>query len=190
VLAYVAANRPLRLALLACTLAVFNGSLTAMRPIFARHVLGVGSLGYGSLAGAAGLGGLATAFALALLPPFSRPGLAIVASMLGFSVSCFLYAFAFSYEYLLAIEFMSGVWGQIWMVSTFSGFQMAVPETMRGRIVGLVFTLAMLAPMSQLGIGLLADAVGDQLAMGIFGAIPTLVLGALLLRGRRALAQM
>jgi hypothetical protein len=48
----------------------------------------------------------------------------------------------------------------------------------------------MLAPMSQLGIGLLADAVGDQLAMGIFGAVPTLVLGALLLRGRRALAQM
>lgn len=190
VLAWVADHPPVRLALLACTLAVFNGSLQAMRPIFARHVLGVGSVGYGSLAAAAGLGGLTTAFALAALPPLRRPGLMIVGSMLGFSASCLLYAFAFSYEYLLAVEFLSGVFGQIWMVSTFSGFQMAVPEAMRGRIVGLVFTLVMLAPVSQLFIGMLADAVGDRQAMGIFGAIPTALLALMLLLGHRSLARL
>lgn len=190
VLDYVGANPGVKWALVACTMAIFNGSLQAMRPVFARHVLEVGSVGYGSMAGAAGLGGLTTALVLALRPPLRRPGVVVVASMLGFSACCFLYAFAFSYAYILAVEFLSGVFGQIWMVATFSGFQMAVPEAMRGRIVGLVFTLVMLAPVSQLFIGMLADAIGDQLAMGIFGLTPTLALAVLLAASWRSLARM
>ena len=119
-----------------------------------------------------------------------RPGLIIAGSMLCFAALIVLYAFAFSYEYILAVEFGTGVCGQIWMVATFTGMQMAVPEEMRGRVMGLVFMVVMLAPMGALLVGMLADAVGDQLAMGIFGAMPTLLLVAILAFGWRTLREL
>jgi MFS family permease len=189
-LAYVWTHPPVRLVLIACSLSVFNGAVTAMRPIFARHVLGVDSLGYGAMAGAAGLGGLVTAVAMAGLPSIRRPGPWIVASMLAFSLLIVLYAFAFSFEYILVIEFLSGAAAQIWMVSTFSGLQMAVPDDMRGRVVSLVFTVVMLAPVGGLFVGLLADTIGDRWALGIFGIIPATVLAGLLVGGYRSLRKL
>jgi len=126
-LSYVRSHRPVLLALVACSMAIFNGALFAMRPIFARHILHVGSVGFGMMAATSGLGGMTGAALIASLPGFRRPGLMIAASMLGFSTTILLYSFAFSYEYVLGIEFLSGFFGQLWMVSTYSGLQMAVP---------------------------------------------------------------
>ncbi len=189
-LAYVWSHPPVRLVLMACSMSVFNGSVAAMRPIFARHVLGVDSVGYGAMAAAAGLGGLATAVVLAGLPSARRPGPWIVASMLVFALLIVLYAFAFSFEYILVIELLTGVAGQVWMVSTFSGLQMAVPEEMRGRVVSLVFTVVMLAPIGGLFVGLLADSIGDRFALGIFGMIPAVVLAGMLVGGYRSLRRL
>jgi MFS family permease len=189
-LAYVASHPPVLLVLIACSMSIFNGAVAVMRPIFARHVLQVDALGYGTMAGAAGLGGLLTAIVVASLRPARRPGPWIVGSMLAFALLIVLYALAFSFEYILAIEFLTGVAGQVWMVSTFTGLQMAVPEDMRGRVVSLVFTVVMLAPMGGLGAGMLADAIGDRGAMAVFGAIPTFVLAALLVFGYRELRRL
>ena len=189
-LAYVWTHPPVRLVLIACSLSVFNGAVAAMRPIFARHVLGVDAVGYGAMAGAVGLGGLVTAVVMAGLPSVRRPGPWIVASMLAFALLIVLYAFAFSFEYILVIELLSGVAGQIWMVSTFSGLQMAVPGDMRGRVVSLVFTVVMLAPVGGLFVGLLADGIGDRWALGIFGIIPAAVLAGLLVGGYRTLRRL
>lgn len=178
---------PVRWALVACSMSVFNGGLAAMRPVFARHVLGVGAEGYGALAGAAGVGGIGTAFVLAMRPRLHAPGVWIVGTMWGFAAVIVAYSFAFSFSYLLALEFASGVLGQLWMVATFTGIQMGVPEQMRGRILSLVFMLVMLAPVGNLVVGMLADAVGDQLAMGLFGAVPFVVLGLIWLFKRDAL---
>jgi MFS family permease len=185
---YVIHNRPVFMAMLACAMAFFNGALFAMRPVFARHVLDVGSEGMGGLAAAAGLGTLLGAVGATLLPRFRRPGLSIVISMLGFSTCIFLYSFAFSYAYNLSIEFASGLFAQIWQISAFSGLQMAVPEALRGRVLGILFMLAQLAQVGGVFVGGLADRVGDQLAMGIFGAIPMVVLLGLLVFGRHSLS--
>jgi predicted MFS family arabinose efflux permease len=186
-LAYVRAHPPVLLALLATTMSVFNGAVSGMRPVFARHVLQVDSTGYGVMAAAAGLGGLVAAAVMAGLRSPRRPGTMMVWSMLGYSIGIFLYAFAFSYTYVLAIEFAMGIFGQIWYVSTFSGLQLAVPPQMRGRVVSLVFMLVMLAPVGALFVGMLADAVGDKLALGIFGLMPMIVLCGILLFGSRQL---
>ena len=61
---------------------------------------------------------------------------------------------------------------------------------MRGRVLSMVFTLAQLGFVGILGVGVLADAVGDQLALGIFGAIPTVLLLLLLIFGYRTLEKM
>jgi MFS family permease len=186
-LAYVRGNPPVRLALLSTSLAIFNGAVAAMRPVFARHVLGVDSTGYGVMAGVAGLGGLLAAFVMAALPQARRPGLMMVGSMLGFSTCILLYSFAFSFAWVLGVELLLGICGQVWNVYTFSGLQLAVPDAMRGRVISLVYMLVMLAPVGALFVGMLADAVGDQLALGVFGAIPMLLLAAILGFGHRQL---
>ena len=94
---------------------------------------------------------------------------------------------AFSYVYILAVEFAMGAFSQVWNVSTFSGLQMAVPDAMRGRVVSLVFTLVMLAPIGALFCGMLADATSDQTALGIFGIVPAILLIGILTFGHRQL---
>jgi MFS family permease len=187
---YVMQHRPLAMALLACSLSIFNGALMVMRPVFARHVLEVGSEGYGALAASFGMGGMIAALGLAARPPLRRPGLVIAWSMLGFSALIVLYSFAFSYKYVLVVELLSGFVGQLWMVSTFTGVQMAVPENMRGRVMGLVFMIVNTALLGALGIGILADHVGDQLAMGIFGAVPFAALCGIIAYGYRDLREL
>ncbi len=188
--AYVFATPPVLLALLVCTMAFFNGAIFAMRPVFARHVLQVGSEGMGLMAACAGLGNLLGAVAATWLRPFRRSGIAMAGSMLGFSTCILLYAFAFSLPYILAVEFASGWCAQMWQVSAFSGLQLSVPEHMRGRVMGLLFTVVQLAQVGGVFVGGLADLVGDQWAMGIFGATPMAFTAILLVVGHRTLGRL
>lgn len=188
--AYVLATPPVLLALIACSMAFFNGALFAMRPVFARHVLEVGSEGMGWMAASAGLGNLLGALAATLMPTIRRPGMAIALSMLAFSVCIFAYAFAFSLPYLMGVEFASGLAAQVWQISAFSGLQLSVPEHMRGRVMGILFTVAQLAQVGGVFVGGVADRMGDQVAMGLFGVIPITVLLGLIAFGHRQLARL
>ena len=62
---YVWKDRGLRLVILACAMALFNGALGPMRPVFARFVLEVGEVGLGGMAAASGAGTILSAIALA-----------------------------------------------------------------------------------------------------------------------------
>lgn len=187
---YVWSHPPLRLALVVCALAFFNGALAAMRPIFARHVLEVGSQGMGLMAASMGLGNLVGALVATSLPDFRRPGISITLAMLGFALMIVLYSFAFSLHYLLAIEFAAGLFGQLWQISTFAGLQMSVSAEMRGRVMGFVFMVAQSALMGSVFVGRLADGIGDQAALAVFGAIPTLILIGILAFGHRTLSRL
>ena len=188
--AYVRDRPPLQLALLACSMALFNGAINPMRPIFAQHVLHVDAWGFGMLSAAHGVGTLIAVIAFMLRPPQRHVGILITATMLGFAVGLFLYSFAFSYHWALGVEVWLGFTGQLWNVVAVVGFQLAVPEEMRGRVLSMVFTLAQLGFVGILAVGALADVVGDQVALGIFGAIPTILLTGLLLFGWKTLKQM
>ena len=188
--AYVRERPPLLLALLACSMALFNGAVNPMRPIFARHVLHVDEWGFGMLSAAHGFGTLIAAIAFMLRPPHRHVGILITATMLGFAIGLFLYSFAFSFAWVLGVEVWLGFTGQLWNVVAVVGFQLAVPEEMRGRVLSMVFTLAQLGFVGILAVGALADVVGDQVALGVFGAIPTILLTGLLLFGWKTLKQM
>lgn len=180
--AYVWSNPPLRFVLLACCMTVFNGAVFPMRPIFARYVLGEGSSAYGAMAAAQGVGSLLAAFALVALP-VRRVGLVVVGSLWAYAICVFAYSFADSLEYLVGVEFVLGISGQIWNIAALSGLQLVVPEEMRGRVMGLVFTIAQLGFLGHLVIGVLADQIGDRMALGIFGIIPTVVVGLVFVLG-------
>jgi hypothetical protein len=189
-LAHVVAHPPLLLTLLGASLAVFNGALQVLRPVFARHVLEVGAQGFGWMAAAGGAGTLIAALAAAALPAPRRYGVAITAAMLGYALCLVAYSYAFSLAYVLAIEFAAGAAGSLWTVWVITGFQLAVPEAMRGRVLSLVLALANFGFVGYAPVGMLADALGDQLAMRVFGLIPSAALALLLLFGYRTLRRM
>jgi MFS family permease len=189
--AYVRERPPLLLALLACSMALFNGAVNPMLPIFARHVLDVGASGFGMLSAAHGVGTFIAAVGVMLRPPHPRHvGLLITGTMLGYAIGLVLYSLAFSFGWALGVEVWLGFTGQLWNVVAVVGFQLAVPEEMRGRVLSMVFTLAQLGFVGILAVGALADAVGDQIALAIFGAIPTVLLTGLLAFGWKTLKRM
>jgi predicted MFS family arabinose efflux permease len=188
--AYVRARPPLLLALLACGMALFNGAIGPMRVIFARHVLEVGAESYGMMSGVHGLGTMLAALYVTLRPPTKNFGLLITGTMLLYAIGILLYSFAFSFGWILAVEGFLGFAGQLWHISALIGFQLVVPEEMRGRVLSMVFTLAQLGFVGGLLVSILADVAGDQLAVAVFGAIPTVLLGSLLLFGWKTLKKM
>ncbi|MEM9174747.1 MAG: MFS transporter [Myxococcota bacterium] len=188
--AYVRERPALMLALLACAMAVFNGAIGPMRVIFAKYVFEAGPGGFGAMSAAHGIGTVAAALFLTLRPPTRNFGLLISGTMFLYAVGILAFSFAFSFEYILAVECFLGIVGQAWNICAMVGFQLVVPPEMRGRVLSMVLTLAQLGFLGAAVVGLLADAVGDQLAVGIFGAIPTTLLGLQLLFGWRILKQM
>ena len=187
--AWVWADRGVRLVLLASCMALFNGAIMAMRPVYARFVLDVGEVGFGVMSGANGVGTLLAAVALSMLARFRYVGIWITGGMLGFALCIVLYSFAFSFEYILLIEFLLGVTGQVWNVTVMAGLQLAVPEHMRGRVISMVFMAAQLGFVGQPIVGALADRFGDQIALGVFGAIPSVVLFLMLITRHALLMQ-
>ena len=185
--AWVWRDAPVRLVMLGCTMAIFNGALGPMRAIYAKFVLDVGTTGLGWMGAAGGAGTILAALWLSSMRGFHRPGVWIIGSLWTYALCLVLYAFAFSFEWILAIEFLAGISAQVWTVTVMAGLQLAVPENMRGRVVGMVFTVAQLGFLGQPVIGILADRIGDQWALGLFGAIPSVVLAAVLLFGIKTL---
>lgn len=181
---------PLLLAFAACGMAIFNGCMPVMRPVFARHVLGVGSEELGLLLSTGGVGTIAAALLATLLPPPRRYGLRIAVSMLGFALCILLYAGVESVPQAMAVELGLGISGQLWNVWAFSGIQLAVPEALRGRMLSLVVTLAQLGFLGQLGAGWLADRAGDRVALAVFGGIPSAALIAMIAFGHRTLRKL
>lgn len=188
--AYVRARPPLLLALLACSMAIFNGAISPMRIFFARDVLSVGPEGLGAMAGVHGIGTFAASLLAIVRPPQRHLGLVIAGTMLAYAVGLVLYSFAFSFAWVLVVELWLGLTGMLWNIAALIGFQLAVPEEMRGRVLSMVFTLAQLGFVGILAVGALADLVGDQTALLIFGSIPTLLLSGLMLFGWKTLRQM
>ena len=188
--AYIRSRPPLLIAFVACSMAIFNGAISPMRPVFARHVLEVGAEGFGLLSASQGVGTMAAALAVTLRPPTRHLGVWMAVTMLGFATGIVLYALSPSLAFSMGVEMWLGITGQLWNVVAITGFQLAVPDQMRGRVVGMVFMLAHLGCLGMLGVGLLADLLGDRTALAIFGIIPSLVLVALLLVGGRKLSEM
>ena len=188
--AWVWNDRGVRLVLFVSCMALFNGAIASMRPIYARYVLDVGAEGLGLLSGASGIGTVTTAVLMSMMPRFRYIGLWITGGMLGYALCLLAYSFAFSLGYLLLIEFLLGATGQIWNVAIMAGLQLAVPEQMRGRVISMVFMVAQLGFIGQPIVGALADRLGDQIALGIFGAIPSAVLAVVVLTRWRVLIQM
>jgi MFS family permease len=156
---------------------IFAGS-TALLPIYAREILGVGLRGYGLLAAALSIGTSAMTVVLLLRRPVERPGRALLAAVAAFGLATIAFGLSRSFALSVAALVVAGMADEVSMVARQVLIQLSTPDALRGRVssVNLVF----IGASNELGgaeSGVLAGLTSPVFAVVFGGAACLGVLG-------------
>lgn len=121
--------------------AVIFGGATALLPVYADEVLGVGEIGYGLLSASMQIGTVSMAALLLARPPIVRPGRALLGAVLVFGLATIVFGFSRSFPLSLAAFIIAGMADQVSMVTRSVILQLSTPDALRGRVnsVNMVF---------------------------------------------------
>ncbi len=172
--AYMRKDARVRLLLLQITThCVFGLAYFPLMPYFARNVLGADAQGFGILASTNAAGALTAALMITLVGDrLPRAGVRSVALL---SYMLLLGAFTLTRSFALAMALLAAIgWAGI-MVLTLTNtlLQMAVPDDMRGRVMGVYMLVVMgVSQVSGLFLSSVADVLGDvPLVVGCWALI-------------------
>jgi multidrug transporter EmrE-like cation transporter len=172
-----------RVILAAITLDMFGvllGGATALLPVFALDILGVGAVGLGWLRAAPAVGAVLTALAMALRPPFRYAGRTLLLVVAGFGLATIV--FGLSRDFLLSLAMLALLGGldNVSVVIRGTLFLTLTPDHLRGRVnaVHSVF-VGISNELGAFESGLLAALIGTVGAV-VAGGIGTIaVVGAI-----------
>ena len=156
-------------------------------PILARDILHEGAQGFGLLMASLGTGAVAGALALAMLGS-GRPRLVVLVAGAAVVSAGTLSLAAVRHFWPAAVGLALIGFSQIvFLASSNSTLQMAVPDRLRGRIMGLYgFVLVGVTPIGSLFVGSIAEVFGVSVAFaagGGMGLVLVLALTAWWMRG-------
>lgn len=114
--------------------AVLLGGATALLPIYADKILGVGAVGLGALRAAPYVGALFMGLALTRLPPFRRAGPALLVSVAAFGVTIIVFGLSTSFLLSLAMLALGGAVDNVSVVIRHLLVQVRTPDHLRGRV--------------------------------------------------------
>ncbi len=171
-LGYIAGNRTvLALGVVAAIPSIFGFSYSAMLPVMAGDVLGLGADGYGLLVSAVGLGALVAGVSLAAMGALPRKGRLLTVATFAFALS--LAGFALSHWVILSLVALAlAGWAMVTHLATTNTLlQLEIPDALRGRVMSAyIWCVAGTAPLGAVFYGELAQARGAPFAM-VAGAI-------------------
>jgi MFS family permease len=149
--------------------AVLLGGATALLPVFAKDILGVGPVGLGVLRSAPAVGALATSVFLARYPLERHLGPTLFRSVIVFGVATVVFGVSTSFTFSLIALTVLGSADVVSMVIRMSLAQIRTPDAMRGRVsaVHSLFT----GTSNQLG------AFESGVAAALLGTVPAVLLG-------------
>jgi MFS family permease len=151
--------------------AVLLGGATALLPVFARDILGIGAWGLGALRSAPAIGSLAISVLLARRPPRRRVGKKMFVAVLAFGIATVVFGLSRSFLLSFAALVALGAADTISVVIRSSLVQLETPDEMRGR-VGAVNSL-FIGTSNQLG------EFESGVTASLFGTVPATVLGGI-----------
>jgi len=161
-------------------------NFTVVLPAYARDVLGQGAAGYGLLMSSLGVGSVVAALTLAVR------GRATAWAIVGGAVLTGLAEVAMAptraYGVALLLGFAVGLGAVSMAANANSTIQLAVPDGLRGRVIGVYTTVFVgSTPIGGLATGAVASVLGVAAAIGIGGAISAAagIAGAVWLRSIR-----
>jgi len=117
--------------------AVFFGGCTALLPIFARDILGVGVIGYSWLRAAPSIGALAMGLFLAYRPPRHGVGRTLIVSVIAFGLATLGFGLSRHFALSLAMLAMLGAFDNISVVIRHNLVQIRTPDALRGRVAAV-----------------------------------------------------
>ena len=166
---------------------IFGVAVFPLMPEYATKILDVGPVGFGVMSAALGIG-LATGSIIVAI--FGLPRRLIwTIIIVSFVWDFCMIGFGFSriYPLTLALLFLMGIAGMIWMNAIINLFQREARGPMRGRVMSL-FTIGMgLFPLGWTFGGTLSALIGNELTLIIsaLGGTPLVLLAMLLAPGLR-----
>jgi MFS family permease len=167
--------------------AVIFAGATALLPVYANEILGVGPRGYGLLAASISIGTLLMVGILLVRPPFERPGRALLGAVLGFGLATIAFGVSRCFALSLAAFVVAGMADQVSVVARATIIQLTTPAELRGRVnsVNMIFVGAsnelgaaesgFLAALTSATFSVVAGGVACLAALGVIGArVPAL----------------
>ncbi len=159
--------------------AVLLGGAVYLLPIYAKDILKVGEIGFGTLRAAPAIGALCMVFLIAYLPPIKRAGWTMTWCVAAFGVATIIFGLTTNFSLAFAMLFLTGAFDNVSMVIRGTVEQLRTPDAMRGRVsaVNSVF----IGASNELGgfeSGLVANLFGP-VASVVSGGIGTLIVVAL-----------
>jgi MFS family permease len=153
--------------------AVLLGGITALLPIYARDILGVGPDGMGLMRSSMALGAVGTALLLANLPNRRLPhaGRAMLLAVGLFGVAALFFGVSTSFAFSLVALAVMGASDMVSVFVRSTVVQLATPDAMRGRISAL--HMLFVNASNELG------EFRAGLVAAWLGAVPAVLLGGI-----------
>ncbi|MFO0748763.1 MAG: MFS transporter [Myxococcota bacterium] len=152
--------------------AVLFGGATALLPAYAAKILHVGAAGYGWLRAAPALGALATALLLARQPPWRRPGVVMLWTVLGFGLASIAFGLSESFGLSFVMLLLVGGFDEVSVIIRHTLEQVITPDRLRGRVSAINHVF--IGFSNELG------AFESGSAAALIGEVPAVVAGGLL----------
>jgi MFS family permease len=149
--------------------AVLFGGATALLPVFARDILGVGELGFGFLRAAPAIGSIVMALALARFGAFQRAGRLLLWCVAGFGVTWMLFALSRTFAFSFALLVVGGALDGVSVILRGTLVQLWTPQEMMGRVAAV--NSFFIGSSNELG------AFESGLAARLLGVVPSVLFG-------------
>jgi MFS family permease len=156
---------------------MFALGYTALLPAFAQDILHAGTVGYGFMSTAVGLGALAGALAIASLGNYQRKGLVLTVGNLLFPVMVIAVSLSRSFHLTLGFLVVAGLGFMTQNATANTLVQTTVPDGLRGRVMSVYMMVFQgFFPIGSLIAGFVAENFGIS-AGAAFGGTVALIYG-------------
>jgi len=158
--------------------AVLLGGATALLPVFAKDILGVGPAALGWLRSAPAAGAIVSAAIIATRPPFQKAGKTLLFAVAGFGAATIVFGLSRSFALSIVMLALLGAFDQISVVIRGTLMLVQTPDALRGR-VGAVHNVFVGASneLGEFESGIAAALFGPVVAV-VGGGIGTLLVVA------------
>jgi len=176
-------GRPL---LVGLTLLGLVGTLFALPyntilPVFADDILDAGPDGLGLLGAAAGVGGILGSFVVAFFSGYGQLKKLLLFGGLGLGLVILLFALSTILWLSLVLVAAVGFTMQLYLTSNMALLQIACPDYIRGRVIGIRLIIMGMGPIGMILLGIGAQLVDPAYTLAAMGALTTVLIGLVVL---------
>jgi MFS family permease len=139
---------------------ILGQSYILLLPLFVEQELDLGPVAFGVLSAAVGVGSVLGALAVARFGEQRQIGLLMLGGLVATGVAGIVYGLSHS-VYLTGFVLLLAGAGESALFAAYDTLLLVrLPDEMRGRVMGLMFTLVAMFPLGAIAAGAAADLVG------------------------------